>query len=179
MARKAIKKTAVQTTTKVGRPRICVDWELAQRLCEIHCTQTEIASVLKISIDTLSRAAIRKFGYSLTEFMALHSEKGKASLRRWQWDACIGVPPQLARDDKGNIIIDRKGKPTIIPGIPPNVTMQIWLGKQYLGQVDKQEITGRDGQELINQTIVQVISVPAQQATQRITAGEGTEPCAD
>lgn len=179
MVQKAIKKTPVKTTTKVGRPRINIDWEIAKRLCEIHCTQAEIASVLKVSIDTLERAAIRKFNHPLSDFMQLHSETGKASLRRMQWESCIGVPPKLARDDKGNIIIDRKGKPTVIPGIPPSPTMQIWLGKQYLGQVDKQEITGKDGQELMNQPLIQVISVSAQQATQRLTAGEGTEPCAD
>lgn len=29
-----------------------------------------------------------------------------------------------------------------------NVTMQIWLGKQLLGQSDKQELTGKDGAPL-------------------------------
>lgn len=179
MVQKAIKKTAGKTAKKVGRPRINIDWEMAKRLCEIHCTQEEIASVLKVSVDTLDRAAIRKFNHSLSEFMSIHSETGKASLRRMQWEACMGVPPQLAKDNNGNVIIDRKGKPTVIPGIPPSPTMQIWLGKQYLGQVDKHEITGKNGQELMNQPIIHVISVSAQQATQRITAGEGTEPCAD
>lgn len=26
-------------------------------------------------------------------------------------------------------------------------TMLVWLGKQYLGQADKQELTGRDGKD--------------------------------
>lgn len=30
-----------------------------------------------------------------------------------------------------------------------NATMLIWLGKQMLGQVDSQEITGKDGKPLI------------------------------
>ena len=29
-----------------------------------------------------------------------------------------------------------------------NITMQIWLGKQRLGQREKQEITGKDGGNL-------------------------------
>ncbi|MEN8493533.1 hypothetical protein ABFB50_00905 [Dehalococcoides sp. THU3] len=179
MVQKANKKTSGKTVKKVGRPRINIDWETAKGLCEILCTQEEIASVLRVSVDTLERAAIRKFNHSLSEFMSIHSEAGKASLRRAQWKSCMGVPPQLVTDKNGNVILDRKGQPTVIPGIAPSPTMQIWLGKQYLGQVDKQEITGKNGQELMNQPIIQVISVSAQQATQRITAGEGTEPCAD
>jgi hypothetical protein len=42
---------------------------------------------------------------------------GKMSLRRWQWEAC------------------KKG----------NSALLIWMGKQHLGQKDKQEISGADG----------------------------------
>jgi len=48
-------------------------------------------------------------------------EEGKISLRRLQW--------KLA--DRGN------------------VTMAIWLGKQYLGQKDKQELSGDKDQPII------------------------------
>lgn len=57
------------------------------------------------------------------EFLRIHKkgiEAGKASLRRMQWKS--------AEDG--------------------NVTSQIWLGKQYLGQRDKQELTGKDGEQL-------------------------------
>jgi hypothetical protein len=47
--------------------------------------------------------------------------KGKRSLRRAQWEKAV--------DEK-------------------NATMQIWLGKQYLGQSDKQELTGKDGESI-------------------------------
>ena len=49
-------------------------------------------------------------------------ETGKSSLRRMQWKTAEAGNP----------------------------TMQIWLGKQYLGQSDKQEtaLTGKDGREL-------------------------------
>lgn len=49
------------------------------------------------------------------EFLRIHKkgiEAGKASLRRMQWKSAEGG----------------------------NVTSQIWLGKQYLGQRDKQEV---------------------------------------
>lgn len=57
------------------------------------------------------------------EFLRIHKkgmENGKSSLRRMQYHTA----------EKGN------------------ATMQIWLGKQYLGQKDKQEITGKDGEPL-------------------------------
>jgi hypothetical protein len=47
-------------------------------------------------------------------------QEGHASLRRMQWKAA----------EKGNS------------------TMLIWLGKQYLSQVDKNEVTGKDGGEI-------------------------------
>jgi hypothetical protein len=50
-------------------------------------------------------------------------ENGKSSLRRLQWKAALGG----------------------------NITMQIWLGKQYLGQRDMHttELTGAKGERLI------------------------------
>ena len=54
------------------------------------------------------------------EFLRIHKEgmeTGKASLRRMQWKSAEGG----------------------------NVTSQIWLGKQYLGQRDKSEISGDGG----------------------------------
>jgi len=47
-------------------------------------------------------------------------ENGKMSLRRHQWKALEGG----------------------------NTTMLVWLGKQYLGQRDKNELTGADGKDL-------------------------------
>lgn len=55
-----------------------------------------------------------------TRFMQIHKkglDEGRMSLRRLQWGKA------------------KEG----------NTTMLIWLGKQYLGQSDKQELTGADG----------------------------------
>ena len=38
-----------------------------------------------------------------------------------------------------------------------NVTMQIWLGKQYLDQKDKQELTGKDGESLVTGIKVEIV----------------------
>jgi hypothetical protein len=96
---------------KRGSPKIEIDVKLVQKLCEIQCTAEEIASVLGVSYDTLIRR-IKELNYSnFAEFYKRHSQIGKASLRRLQWQNAV----------KGN------------------VTMQIWLGKQNLGQSEKSE----------------------------------------
>lgn len=75
-----------------------------ESLAAIHCTVEEIASVIGVHKRTLERrcAAIIKKG----------REKGKASLRRMQYDAA------------------KNG----------STAMMIWLGKQLLGQKDKPEL---------------------------------------
>jgi hypothetical protein len=101
-----------------GRPIIEIDIKLVQKLCEIQCTGEEIASVLGISYSTLYRK-VKDLGYGgFDDLYKKNSQIGKASLRRLQWGAAV----------KGN------------------VSMQIWLGKQYLSQKDRVEndITTKD-----------------------------------
>ncbi len=107
------KKKPVDQQKKRGRKKIEIDYEKAEKLASIMCTQSEIASVLGVSLALLEHDP---------EFLRIHKkgmEHGKASVRRMQFQAANGG----------------------------NATMQIWLGKQYLGQRDKQdtEITGKDG----------------------------------
>lgn len=81
------------------------------------------------------------------EFCELHKkgmEEGRMSLRRLQW--------KKAQDG--------------------NTTMLIWLGKQYLGQSDKQELTGKDGKSLVPDIKFEVIDKEAEIATKQIMNGE-------
>lgn len=94
---------------KTGRPKIEVDFSEVDKLCQIQCTGEEIASFFEVSYDTLERRCKEKFKVSLAEYIKEKSAKGKSSLRRLQWKAAMNG----------------------------NVTMLIWLGKQYLGQADK------------------------------------------
>ena len=114
------KKKPVDQQKKRGRPKIAIDYEKAEKLAQILCTQSEIASVLGVSLGLLEHDP---------EFLRIHKkgmEHGKASVRRMQFQAANGG----------------------------NATMQIWLGKQYLGQRDKQdtEITGKDGAPIKTET---------------------------
>ena len=96
---------------KGGRPRIEISKEYFEGLCAIQCTLGEISQVLKVSEDTIERWCKREFNEGFAEVYKKYSAAGKASLRRKQF--------KLAER---------------------NAAMAIWLGKQYLGQRDVQEI---------------------------------------
>ena len=98
--------------SEVGRPKEKIDLDLVSSLCEIQCTGEEIASVLKVNYSTLKRRIQEEYDINFAQFYKKHSQVGKSSLRRMQW----------ASASKGN------------------VTMQIWLGKQYLGQRESVEV---------------------------------------
>ncbi|KKM70460.1 hypothetical protein LCGC14_1440420, partial [marine sediment metagenome] len=85
---------------------------------------------------------------------------GRMSLRRMQFSKALGVKAILARDDEGNILLDEKGRPLVlVPGSAPDVTAQIWLGKQLLGQRDKVEI---DADKIHSLAISVMIDVSAE-----------------
>lgn len=101
----------------MARPRIEINQEHFESLCGIQCTLEEIASFFKCSEDTIERWCKRELKMSFAEAFKRYSVGGKISLRRWQF--------KMAEH---------------------NVSMAIWLGKQYLGQRDQQnaEITLND-----------------------------------
>ena len=95
-----------------GRPRIEIDEEQFKGLCSIQCTLEEISNWFKCSEDTIERWCRRELKLSFADAYKKYSVGGKISLRRYQM--------KMAEH---------------------NATMAIWLGKQYLGQKDQQEIT--------------------------------------
>jgi hypothetical protein len=108
-----------------GRPKKEIDWTLFEDLCGIFCTQQECASLLRVSVDTLDRAVKKKYKANFAEVYKDKSSRGKASLRRKQFE--------LAMDkDRG---------------------MLIWLGKQYLGQSDKLDFVEDVGFEFTSDQI--------------------------
>jgi len=104
-----------------GRPRLQFDVRQVEELGRIQSTQAELAAVLGCGLTTVKERL-----ESDPEFAAAYEsglEAGKSSLRRLQWKSALGG----------------------------NIAMQIWLGKQYLGQRDVQstELTGAKGERLI------------------------------
>lgn len=94
---------------KFGRPNKEINQREFEALCGIQCTLSEICDVLGVTDKTLNAWCRRTYRKTFSEVFKIKRNKGKASLRRWQYKAA----------EKGN------------------VTMLIWLGKQWLDQVEK------------------------------------------
>jgi hypothetical protein len=99
---------------KGGKPRKEINWTEFDKLCSIQCTETEIASWFDMSVDTLDRRIKEEHGATATfaEIFAQKRKKGLISLRRKQYEVALSTG---------------------------NVSMLIWLGKQYLDQKDKSD----------------------------------------
>lgn len=97
------------TGNPTGRPEKEIDWTMFEQLCHIQCTQSEIASFFKIHTDTVNTRVEKQYGEPYSVIYKRYSDGGKMSLRRMQL--------KLAQK---------------------NAAMAIWLGKQYLGQKDKE-----------------------------------------
>lgn len=101
---------------KRGRKQIEIKWDEFDSLCALMCTLAEIADFFKCSEDTIERAVKREKKMLFADYFKKASSVGKRSIRRTQYE------------------VAKKG----------NVPMLIWLGKQWLGQKDKTEISGDD-----------------------------------
>ncbi len=87
-----------------------------QQIAVTQCPDEEIAAFLGISYSTYKRRKAES--PELAEAVELGRDCGKQTLRQVQWNAAT---------------------------VENNITMMIWLGKQYLGQSDKTDFLGRDG----------------------------------
>ena len=94
-----------------GRKKINIDWDYAGRLAESFCTGVEIASALGIGYETLVRRCEQDQNINFGEFIRQKRAKGAKTLRQLQLKAAMDG----------------------------SIPMQIWLGKQYLGQSEKRE----------------------------------------
>ena len=76
---------------KGGRPKIEIDLKQVEALAGLQCTDEEIAAVLGVSTDTVGRRK-QEEGSSFVEVYNRGKEKGKASLRRYQWESAKKAP---------------------------------------------------------------------------------------
>ena len=97
---------------KPGRPSALIDWHKVDQYLQAQCDGMNIAGLLGIHYNTLYEDCKKVKGCNFSEYSARKKEEGVELLKVVQFrDAMAG-----------------------------NTTMQIWLGKQYAGQKDKQEI---------------------------------------
>ena len=95
-----------------GRPKAEIDWIKVGKLLQAQCKVTGIAGLLGISPDTLYKRCQEDNKIEFTVFCEQKKSEGVELLRAKQFEVAM----------KGN------------------VPMNIWLGKQYLGQKDKNEV---------------------------------------
>ena len=94
----------------MGRPRLAFDLRQVEELGRIQSTQPELAAVLGCGLTTVKDRLVSDPEFATAYRKGL--ETGRSSLRRLQWKSALAG----------------------------NVVMQIWLGKQYLGQQDQRAV---------------------------------------
>lgn len=109
-AKKSPKKKAT-TKKKMGRPQVKIDKDKFEKLCALQCTLIEIAGFFDCSEDTIERWCEKTYKKTFAEIFDVKRGSGKISLRRTQWKLAEVSP-----------------------------AMAIFLGKNYLGQSDRQEV---------------------------------------
>ena len=100
----------------MGRPKIDVDWNKFETACKLMATKEEICGILDVKDQTLQRRIKEKYDDTFEGVLKKLGSYSKISLRRNQF--------KMAEK---------------------NVAMAIWLGKQYLGQRDHQELELQGG----------------------------------
>ena len=117
----------------MSRPEKPIDWSMVDKLLQAHCIGTEIAASFDMHPQTFYDRIKKEFGTGFTEYCAQKKKKGKNNLRLAQFKNAIGG----------------------------NTTIQIWLGKNWLGQKDEpREDKEFDGQLAVLLEMLQKIQKP-------------------
>lgn len=91
-----------------------IDWDQVAYWLEARCSGSQIADILGIHENTLYERCKTDLGLEFVAFKAKNRSKGEQNLRLAQYESAV------KDKDRG---------------------MQIWLGKQWLGQTDKSQNT--------------------------------------
>ena len=118
MVSKAKKSTESKKKTKASpkKKTAKINFNDVIKMCEVQCTEEEIAAYIGVHQETLRLAIKEKFNCDFRVFFAQHRLKGHQSLRRKQYDVAMN----------GN-----KGE--------GDAGMLKFLGKNWLGQMEKPE----------------------------------------
>jgi hypothetical protein len=117
---------------KGGRPKKEIDWNVFENLCAIQCTLENIAGVLSVSGDYIEYKCKDKYRMSFSEVFKIKRQRGLISLRRKMYQVAMGD------EDKD---------------VAPNVTMLIWLSKNWLDFKDKKEWSGDEHAPIIVEVV--------------------------
>lgn len=110
----------------MARPYIEMDLDQVQRAASIGCSYEEIAVIVGMSRTTFYERLAED--PSIRDLIEQGKDRGKSTLRRLQWQRAQGGSD----------------------------TMLIWLGKQVLGQKDRNELTGANDGAVVLQVLTGV-----------------------
>jgi hypothetical protein len=96
----------------MARPKTIIDWNKVDKYLQAQCDGVGIAGLLGIHPNTLYKACDETYKISFSVYSEQKKSEGKELLRAKQFQTAM------------------EGEKTL----------QIWLGKQYLGQRDKHDI---------------------------------------
>lgn len=112
-----VAKTSGKNTKKRGPMPMEIDWNMLDAILQFKSPLRDAAEILGCSEDTIQNRIREKFDMTFMEYRDLKMSKVRYNLSMKQYE------------------IAKNG----------NVTMLIWLGKQWLGQKEKQEIEHSKG----------------------------------
>ena len=98
--------------SNAGRKKIAINWARVDSALKAGANGVQVAAMLGISFDTLSRRTNEEKNADFADYMREKREAGNEELLKAQYEGAIG-------GDRG---------------------LLIWLGKQRLNQTDKKEI---------------------------------------
>ena len=105
----------------IGRPRTEIDFDLLAQLCMQQNTLKDICKIMRVSEDTIQRRiADVTGGGTFTDYSEHYRSFGRSSLRRAQFRTALNG----------------------------NARMQVWLGKNWLGQSEDGLVDPGDGGEI-------------------------------
>jgi hypothetical protein len=111
-----VQPPAVRRGPKLKGPVTDDDFKTFENLCKIQCTVHEIAAFYDVDTNTIEARVRERYGRKFSDVFRDKRKLGHVSLRRKQYEKALDG----------------------------NTTMLIWLGKQYLAQLDKVEGVSMD-----------------------------------
>lgn len=105
-------------------------WHLFESMCLLTNKRHRIATAMGHDEKTVDRLVSERHGKTFSEFLEQRYEAGNMKILAKQYEGAVGVEPRVD-----------PATSTLIPGRPPNPTIQIWVGKNRLGQRDKRDLT--------------------------------------
>ncbi|GAA4464258.1 hypothetical protein GCM10023189_43290 [Nibrella saemangeumensis] len=134
---KALEPIVTGKPRRKGRGYIKIDWARVDDMLKAMCDGTDIAAALGVSEDTLYRAARREKGMQWGDYAAAQFANTRALLRQTQLNKATGykrvesVPFNTAE----GVVFHQVTK-----FYEPDTNMLKFLGVQYLGQAEKQDV---------------------------------------